>query len=169
MSKDSILWFSCISTFVRSFARLVALVTLKRLFHEMYWSNILVKYLADLYAGAVLLLIAGRIGISVLCNFSWALRVGGEAFFCVKNFICFLSIIRLPFCIVLCIKLWNSLVGSLVNMLKLLAVRKEWTFSEYSFELIIAIVLPLSAYVIIAFSVVNLLFSSFITCSCLFL
>ena len=36
-------------------------------------------YLANLYAGAVLLLITGRIGISVLCNFSWALRVGGKA------------------------------------------------------------------------------------------
>ena len=55
----------------------------------MYWSNILVKYLANLYAGAVLLLITGRSWISVLCNFSWALRVGGEAFFCVKNFYLF--------------------------------------------------------------------------------
>jgi len=52
----------------------------------------LVKYLANLYAGAVQLLITGRIGIIVLCNFSWALRVGGEVFFCIKNFICFLSI-----------------------------------------------------------------------------
>jgi hypothetical protein len=31
-----------------------------------------------LYAGAVLLLITGHIGVSVLCNFSWALRVGGN-------------------------------------------------------------------------------------------
>ena len=51
----------------------------------------LVKYLANLYDGAVLLLITGRIGISVLFNFSWALRVGGEAFFCIKNFICFVN------------------------------------------------------------------------------
>jgi len=40
-------------------------------------------------------LITGRIGVSVLCTFSWALRVGGEAFFCVKNFICRLSMIKL--------------------------------------------------------------------------
>ena len=31
-----------------------------------------------MYVGAVLLLITGRIGISVLCNFSWVLRVGGK-------------------------------------------------------------------------------------------
>ena len=49
----------------------------------------MVKYVANLYAGAVLLLITGRIGISVLCNFIWASKVGGEAFFCVKSFICF--------------------------------------------------------------------------------
>ena len=54
----------------------------------MYWSDVLVKYLANLYAGAVLLLITGCTGISVLCHFSWALRVGGKTF-CVKSFICF--------------------------------------------------------------------------------
>ena len=70
MSKEIILWFSFISRFVRSFASLVELVTLKLLFNEMYWSNVLVKYLVNLYAVAVLLLITGRIGISVLCNFS---------------------------------------------------------------------------------------------------
>jgi len=59
-------------------------------------------------------------------------------------------------------------VGSLVNMLKLLAIRKECTFLEYYFESMITIVLPLSTCVTIAFSVVNFLFSSFITCSCLF-
>ena len=147
MSKEIILWFSCISSFVRSFARLVELVTLKQLCNEMYWSNVLFKYLANLYAGALLLLITGRIGTFVLWNFSWALRVGDEAFFCVKNFICFLSIIRLLSCIVLCIKLWNFSFGSLVNMMKLLAVRKECTFSEYSFEFIITIFLPLSTCV----------------------
>ena len=55
----------------------------------MYWSNIWVKYLANIYAGAVLLLITGHIGISVVCNFSWALRVGAKTFFCVKSFISF--------------------------------------------------------------------------------
>ena len=68
----------------------------------------------------------------------------------------------------MCIKLWNFSVRFLVNMLKLLAVRKVCTFSEYSFEFIITIVLPLSACVITAFYVVKFLFSSFIKSSCLF-
>jgi len=55
----------------------------------MYWSNVLIKYLANFYAGAVLLLMTGPIGISVLCNFIWALRVVREASFSVKNFIFF--------------------------------------------------------------------------------
>jgi len=50
-------------------------------------------------------------------------------------------------------------VGSLVNILKLLVLGNECTCSEYSFEFIITIVLPLSACGIIAFSVVNFLFS----------
>jgi len=49
---------------------------------------------------------------------------------------------------------------------ELLAVRKECTLSEYSFEFIITIILSLYACIIIAFSVVNL-FSSFIKCICL--
>jgi hypothetical protein len=40
------------------------------------------RYLASLYADAILLLITGRIGISALCGFSWALRFGGAGFFC---------------------------------------------------------------------------------------
>ena len=102
----------------------------------------MVKYLANFFAGAVLLLITGCIGISVLCNFSWALRVGGEAFFCVMSFICFFVNNQVT-CIVLCIKLWNFSVGSLLNMLKLLAVRKECIFSEYLFVIIITIVICL--------------------------
>ena len=43
-------------------------------------------------------------------------------------------------CIVLCINLWNLSVGSLLNMLKLFAVRSKCTFSEYLFEFIITIV-----------------------------
>ena len=80
--------------------------------------------------------------ISVLCNFIWVLRVGGEAFFCVRSFICVFVNNEVIFLYCLCIKLWNFSIGSLVNMLKLLAVRKECTFSEYSFEFIINIVLP---------------------------
>jgi len=69
-----------------------------------------------------------------LCNFSWALRTGGDAFFCVRNFICRLSMIELHSCIILFISFWNLLVGSLVRVLKLLVVRKDCTFSAYSFE-----------------------------------
>jgi len=58
---------------------------------------------ANLYDGVILLLITGRFGKSVLCNLSCALSVGGEGFFCVRNFIRRLSIIRLHSCIVLCI------------------------------------------------------------------
>ena len=46
----------------------------------------------NLYDGAVLLLIMGRIGMSILCNFNCALSVGGDGFFCVKYFICCLSL-----------------------------------------------------------------------------
>jgi hypothetical protein len=105
------------------------------------------------------LFITERIGLPVLCSFSWALRTGGNAFFCVRNFICRLSIIELHYFIILFICSWNLLVRSLVRVLKLLVVRKDCTFSAYSFESMITIVLPLSACVTIAFSVVNVLFS----------
>ena len=82
--------------------------------------------------------------------------------FCVKNFICRLSVIKLQSCIVLFINFWNLSVGSLVDVLKLLAIRKECTFLEYSFEFIITIFLPLSACVTVVFPVVNILLSSFI-------
>jgi len=59
---------------------------------------------ANLYDGAVLLLIIGQIGTSVLCNLSCALSMGGGGFFCVRNFVCRLYIIRLHSCIVLCIR-----------------------------------------------------------------
>jgi hypothetical protein len=67
-------------------------------------------------------------------RYIWTLRVGDEAFFCVKNFICRLSMIKLHSCIVLCINFWNLSVGPLVNVLILLAIRKKCTFLEYSFE-----------------------------------
>ena len=54
---------------------------------------------------------------------------------------------------------------SLVNVLKLLSLSKLCTFSEYSLEFIITIVLPLSALITIAFSVANFFFISFTTCS----
>ena len=76
----------------------------------------MVKYLANLYAGAVLFLITGRIGISVLCNFSWDLKVDGKALFCVKSFISFLSIIRLLYCIV-CISNCGIFRGQYVEII----------------------------------------------------
>ena len=69
----------------------------------MYWFSILVRCFANLYDGAVLLLIMGRIGMSILCNFNCALSVGGDGFFCVKYFICRVSMIILHSCIVLSI------------------------------------------------------------------
>jgi len=79
------MWFSCICSSIRSFAKPVHLVTLLWLFSVMHWFNILVKCFANLYAGAVLFLIIGQIGISVLCNFSWAMRTAGKGFFCVMT------------------------------------------------------------------------------------
>ena len=67
----------------------------------MYWFSILVRCFANLCDGAVLLLITGRIGMSILFNFSCALSVGGDGFFCGKYFICRLSMIILHSCIVL--------------------------------------------------------------------
>ena len=46
-------------------------------------------------------------------------------------------------------------MGFLARVLKLLAVMKEFTFSEYSLEYIITMVFPLSACVTIAFSIAN--------------
>jgi hypothetical protein len=71
----------------------------------MYWFSILVGCFANLYDGAVLLLITVRIGTSVLCTFNCALSVGGDGFFCVKYFICRLSMSILHSCIVLNISL----------------------------------------------------------------
>ena len=47
----------------------------------MYWCSILVRAFTNLYDGAVLLLIAGRIGMSILCNCNCALSVGGDGLF----------------------------------------------------------------------------------------
>ena len=102
-----------------------------------------------------------------MASFNWALRLGGAGYFCVRCFIWRLSVIRLQSCIALCIDFWDLSVGSLVSVLKLLAKRKELTFLEYSLEFIITMVFPLSAWVTIAFSVVNFLLSPFSTYSCL--
>ena len=67
----------------------------------IYWFSILVRCFANLYDDIDLLLITGRIGMSVLCTFSCALSVGGDGFFCVRYFVCRLSMITLHSCIVL--------------------------------------------------------------------
>ena len=103
----------------------------------------------------------------VLCNLSCALSMGG-GFFCVRNFICHLSIIRLHSCIVSCRSLWYLLAGPLGSVRKLLVVRKVCILLEYSSEFMNTVVLSLSACVIIAFSVACFCFNCFITCSCLF-
>ena len=121
----------------------------------MCWFSILVRCLANLYDGADLLLIMGQIGMSVLCNLSCALSMGGEGFFWVRYFICCLFIIRLHSCIVLCMSFWYLSVGSLGSVRKLLVVRNVSTFLEYSSEFMITMVLPLSACMIIAFSVAS--------------
>jgi len=54
-----------------------------------YWFRILARCFTNLYDGADLLLITGRIGTSTLCNLSCALSVGGEGFFCVRNYLSF--------------------------------------------------------------------------------
>ena len=112
--------------------------------------------------------ITGRIGIPILCNFSWVLRTGGECFLCVRNYICRLSMIELHSFIVLFISFWNLLVGSLVRVLKFLVVMKDCTLSAYSLESMIATLLPLSACVTIALYVCSYLFSSFTIYNCLF-
>ena len=68
----------------------------------------------NLYDGAVLLLITGRIGISILCNFNCALNVGGDGFFCVKYFICLLSMI---------------ILHNILNILKGICA-SSWTFTK---------------------------------------
>jgi hypothetical protein len=89
--------------------------------------------------------------------------VGGDAFFCVKNFICRLSMIKLHACIILFINFWYLSVGSSVNVLKLLAISEGMHFlgggggGEYYFESIITILAVVC--VTTAFSVVNFLFS----------
>jgi hypothetical protein len=65
--------------------------------------NSLFIFYFNLPDGTVLLLITGRTGMSILCNFSCALSVGGDGYFCVKHFICRLSMIILHSCIVLSI------------------------------------------------------------------
>jgi len=94
-----------------------------------------------LYAGAVLLFINCRIAIPVLCNFISALRTFGDGFFYVRNIFFRLSMIELHYCVVLFIRFFNLLVGSLVRVLKLLVVRKDCTLSAYSLESMITNVL----------------------------
>jgi hypothetical protein len=81
-------------------------------------------YLASLYDGALILLTTGRIGISFLCIFSFALSIGGVGLSCVKYFAFCLPMSVVCFWIKFCISLLYLSVGSLWIILKLLLVRK---------------------------------------------
>jgi hypothetical protein len=83
--------------------------------------------------------------MSVLFTFSSAFSVGGEGFFWVRYFIFCLFMIRLHSCTVLCRSFWYLSLGSLGNIRKLLVMRNVCTFSEYSLEFMITMVLPLLA------------------------
>ena len=48
--------------------------------------SILVKNLASLWVGALILLTTGRIGLPGLCNLISAFRFGARGLFCVRNF-----------------------------------------------------------------------------------
>jgi len=126
MSNVMSLWMSVISSFTKCLARLVEFVMLYCLLSAMCWVSFFVICFANLYVGAVLLFITGLIGIP-LCSLSCALSTGGAGFFWVMYFIFRLSMIRWH-CIVFCISFWYLFVGSLVNVLKLLAVRNWCTF-----------------------------------------
>jgi hypothetical protein len=62
----------------------------------LYWFSrcrwllrIVFSFLAALYAGAILLLTTGRMGVLGLCSFSRALSVGGDGVFWVRYLMCF--------------------------------------------------------------------------------
>ena len=57
--------------------------------------SILVKNLASLWAGALILLTNGRIGLPGLCNLISAFRFGACGLLCVRNLACFLLMIKL--------------------------------------------------------------------------
>jgi len=73
-------------------------------------------------------LITGLIGMSGLCNFSCTFSVGGRGFFCIRYFIFFLFISRMPCCNVFCISFWYLMVGSFWSKWKLLSVRNVCPF-----------------------------------------
>ena len=120
-----------------------------------------------LYVGALIMLITRRIGILSLCSFSCALSVGGESFFWFTYSILCLSMLLLHYCNVLCISFWCFSVGSLGRVRKWLTARNVWTFSTYVSVCTSTIVLPISTWTIIAFSVTSFCFSCFMTSSCL--
>jgi len=97
------------------------------------------RCLAILCVGAFTLLITGLFGIPVLCSFSCAFKVCGDAFCCIRYFIFFLSMIRLHCCNVLCISCWYLVVGSFCIRWKLLSVINVCTFLEYSSAFMITI------------------------------
>jgi len=73
---------------------------------------------AILYVGVLMLLITGLIGLPGLYNFIWDFNMGGCGFFCIRNFMCFLSMIRLHCCRVFSSCLWSLLVGVFFEVCK---------------------------------------------------
>ena len=123
--------------------------------------------MASLYASAVLLLITGRIRISTLCSFNWALRLGGG--------VSFISVVlsgvylqldcspALPY--VLILEFFSGVLG---QCNKVTGQQEGIYIFRIFIRVMITMVFPLSAWVTIAFSVVNFLLSSFSTYNCLF-
>ena len=72
-----LLIFNC----MRSLANVLELVMLYWLSRCKWLFKIVFSFLAALYAGAVLLLTTGRMGVFGLCSFIRALSVGGDGVF----------------------------------------------------------------------------------------
>jgi hypothetical protein len=68
----------------------------------IYLFGIFTRYFDNLYDGAFMLLITGRIGISGLCHFDCDFNVGGDGLFWSRGFIFCLSMVKLHCCIVFC-------------------------------------------------------------------
>lgn len=73
----------------------------------------LLKNLASLYAGELVLLITGCISMLFLCIFSCALRLGGDVLICVR-YLALCLFIRVFSFIVWCICCWYSLISGLI-------------------------------------------------------
>ena len=87
MSRVSSLCLLLIFSCIKSLVRVLELLTLYWFSRCRWLLRIVFSFLAALYAGAVLLLTTGRMGMLGLCNFSRALSVGRDWFFWVRYLI----------------------------------------------------------------------------------